>query len=110
MKGLCVATAAAVTLVVACSPEQASSSGDNGNCTSHYNPVADAPTWVALKKNLLEEVEPRVRSLRVIDKDSGHDKVVVNLLNRKHRLVMSLDVWQEDDGTWTARQWSQCID
>ena len=46
----------------------------------------------------------------MIDKDSGHDKVVVNLLNRKHRLVMSLYVWQEDDGTWTARQWSQCID
>lgn len=31
-------------------------------------------------------------------------------LNRRNRTVMSLDMWRQDDGTWTAQQWSQCID
>lgn len=38
------------------------------------------------------------------------DRVVVDLLNRRDRLIMSLDMWKRDDGTWTAQQWSQCID
>lgn len=110
MKGICVATAVAVTLSVGCSPVQVSSSGDDGDdCTSHYEPVADAPNSAALKKRLLRDVDPRTRSLRVFDEGPG-DKVVVNLLNRRNRLIMSLDMWQRDDGTWTAQRWSQCID
>jgi hypothetical protein len=37
-------------------------------------------------------------------------KVYVNLLNGRNRTVMSLDMWQRDDKTWTAKQWYQCID
>ncbi len=111
MRGICVAAAGAMTLFVGCSPVQVNSSGDDGgDCTSHYEPVADAPTRGALKKRLLRDVDPRTRSLHVIDEDPGDDKVVVNLLNRRNRLLMSLDMWQRDDGTWTAQQWSQCID
>ncbi|GAA2142236.1 hypothetical protein GCM10009844_13180 [Nocardioides koreensis] len=85
-------------------------STDGGDCTSHYQPVADAPTREALKKELLEHVDPRVRSMRVIREHPDKGKVYVNLINRRHRSVMSLDMWQRDDGTWTAQQWSQCID
>jgi len=110
MRGMCVAAAAALTLLVGCSPVQVSSSGDDGDCTSHYEPVASAPTRGALKTRLLRHVDPRTRSLRVIDEDTNDDKVVVNLLNHRRRLIMSLDMWERDDGTWTAQQWSQCID
>lgn len=105
-----VATAAALTLSVACSPVQVSSSGDDGDCTSHYEPVVNAPTKAALKGQFLRDIDPRTRSLRIIDEDPNDDKVVVNLLNRRHRLIASLDMWERDDGTWTAQQWSQCID
>jgi hypothetical protein len=110
MKWTSVATTAALTLSVACSPVQVSSSGDDGDCTSHFEPVVNAPTKAALKGRLLRDVDPRTRSLRVIDEDPNDDKVVVNLLNRRDRLIMSLDMWERDDGTWTAQQWSQCID
>jgi hypothetical protein len=81
-----------------------------GDCHSHYEHVADAPTKPALRRQLLHDVDPRVRSLRVIDSDRPHDKVVVNLLNGRRHVVMSLDMWRRDNGTWTAQRWSQCID
>jgi hypothetical protein len=109
MRGIYVATIAAVSLLVGCSPLQGSSPADDA-CTSRYEPVTSAPTSAALKKNLLQDVDPRVRSLRVIDEDPSDDKVVVNLIGRRDRLIMSLDMWQRDDGTWTAQRWSQCID
>ena len=86
------------------------SSTSGGDCTSHYEQVAHAATRPALKRELLHRVDPGVSSLRVLDDDRSDDKVVVNLINGRHRLVMSLDMWQRDDGTWTAEQWSQCID
>ncbi len=103
MRGACVALL--LPFLVGCA-----SSSSGGDCTSHYEAVADAPTRAALKDELLERVDPRVRSLKFIDKHPDEDKVYVNLLNRRHRTVMSLDMWQRDDGTWTAQQWSQCID
>jgi hypothetical protein len=95
---------------VACAPVQVGSSGDDHGCTSHYEPVAKAPTRHALKTRLLRHVDPRTRSLRVIDDDPSDKKMVVNLLNGRHRLIMSLDMWEQSDGTWTAQRWSQCID
>ncbi|MFC4783442.1 hypothetical protein ACT8ZV_03145 [Nocardioides sp. MAHUQ-72] len=97
------AVAALLPLPLGC----ASSSG-GGDCTSHYEPVADAATRAALKQELLHDVDPRVRSLKVVD--GRADKMTVNLLNRRDRVVMSLDMWQRDNGAWTAQQWSQCID
>lgn len=98
-------------LVVGCGgPDVMSGTGGGGDCTSHYVPVADAPTRAALLRELREDVDRRVRDLRVIDDHSRPGKVVVNLLNARGRNVMSLDMWQRADGSWTARQWSQCID
>ena len=96
-------------LLFGCS-QNVGSSGDDGPCVSHYEPVASAPTLAMLKRELREDVNPRVRSLKVIDEHPDEDKVYVNLLNSRNRTVMSLDMWQRDDGTWTAQQWSQCID
>ena len=90
--------------------QNVSSSGEDGQCVSHYEPIADAPTLAQLKRELRENVDPRVRSLTVIDEHPDDGKVYVNLLNSRNRTVMSLDMWQRDDGTWTAQQWSQCID
>ena len=55
-------------------------------------------------------VDPRTRSLRVIGQGPNDDNVTMNLLNRRDRLILSLDMWERDDGTWTAQQWAQCID
>jgi hypothetical protein len=71
--------------------------------------VAGVATRSGLKREL-HELDPRVRSLRVIDEDREDEKVTVNLLDRRHRVVMSLDMWQQEDGSWTAQQWNQCID
>lgn len=90
--------------------EHASGSGDDGQCISHYEPIADSPTLAELKRELREDVNPKVRSLKVIDEHPDKGKVYVNLLNRRNRTVMSLDMWQQADGTWTAQRWSQCID
>ena len=86
------------------------SSTSGGDCVSRYERVADAPTLRELKGELLKDVDPRVRSLKVIDEHPDEGKVYVNLLNRRNRTVLSLDMWRQADGTWTAQQWSQCID
>jgi hypothetical protein len=104
-----VALVPALVLVVGCGPEQVDSSHDD-RCLSHYDPVADAPTRAALKRKLLHEVDTRVRSLRLIEQRPDHDKTTVNLLNRRHLIVVSLDMWQRGNGTWTAQQWAQCTD
>jgi hypothetical protein len=101
---------AVLPCLVGCSTEHVGSSSDDGDCTSHHELIADAPTRTALRDELLEQVDPRVRSLRVIDENAQDDKVVINLLDRHTRLVMSLDMWQREDGTWTAQRWAQCID
>jgi hypothetical protein len=87
-----------------------SSTTTGEDCVSRYEPVAEARTLKALKHELRHDVDPRVRSLKVIDEHPDKGKVYVNLLNRRNRTVMSLDVWRQGDGTWTAQQWSQCID
>jgi len=96
----------AVLLATGCE----SSGTSAGDCTSHYERVAHAATRSALKHKVLHHVAPRVHSLLVLDDARSPDKVVVNLLDRKRHLVGSLEMWQQDDGTWTAEQWSQCID
>lgn len=102
--------AIALLLASGCSAEHVSSSGDDGNCVSQYEPVADAPTLPELRRELLEDIDQTVRSLKVTDEHPDKEKVYVNLLNHRNRTVMALDMWQQDDGTWTAQQWSQCID
>jgi hypothetical protein len=98
------------TLVLAgCTPVQVGSSG-GGGCTSHYERVVDAPTRAALERRLLRDVDPRTRSLRILSTEAGEEKTVVNLVSGRHRLIMSLDMWRREDGTWTAQRWSQCID
>jgi hypothetical protein len=103
-----VVVAGTLLFLFGCLSQEGDTSG--GGCTSHYETVADAPTRQALRQALLRDVDPRVRSLRVIDEEPGDDKVTINLVNRKDRRVMSLDMWQQGDGRWTAQQWSQCID
>jgi hypothetical protein len=90
---------------------------EGGDCVSHYDPVASAPTWDGLKDAMLGyEERGRVASLRTQARgdDVGpgdRDAVrVVDLLNRNGRRVVQVDVWRTEAGAWRAGVWSQCID
>jgi hypothetical protein len=88
-----------------------------GDCVSHYEPVASAPSWHALEEAMLgyEDRGP-VASLRT--QARGHDVGagnqdavrVVDLLNPNGRRLVQVDVWRTEAGTWRAGAWSQCID
>ena len=93
------------------------STTEGGDCVSHYNPVASAPTWERLQDAMLDYKERgRVASLRTQargnDVGAGdRDAVrVVDLLNRNGRRLVQVDVWRTDAGAWRAGAWSQCID
>ena len=88
-----------------------------GDCVSHYDSVASAPTWEGLKDAMLDYQERRrVASIRTQarGRDVGagdQDAVrVVDLLNRNGRRLAQVDVWRTDAGAWRAGVWSQCID
>lgn len=95
----------------------AGTSDPGGGCVSHYEAVASAPTWGALKKAMLDHKQQgRVVSLRT--QARGHDVGagdqdavrVMDLLDRKGRRIVQVDVWRTEAGAWRAGAWSQCID
>jgi hypothetical protein len=100
-------------ILVAC----AGTTERGGDCVSHYDFVADAPTWDGLQDAMLGFKEwGRVASVRtqargedvgVGDQDAVR---VVDLLNRNGRRLVQVDVWRTDAGAWRAGVWSQCID
>lgn len=90
---------------------------DTGDCVSHYDPVASAPSWEGLKAAMLRyEERGHVASLRT--QARGHDVGagdrdavrVMDLLNRSGRRLVQVDVWRTEAGAWRAGVWSQCID
>jgi hypothetical protein len=88
-----------------------------GNCESHYEPIASAPTWDGLKHAMLAFKERgRVVSVRTqargVDVGGGDQDAVrvVDLLNRNGRRMAQVDVWRTDAGAWRAGIWKQCID
>lgn len=88
-----------------------------GDCVSHYEPVASAPTWASLKNAMLGYKERgTVASLRIQarghDVGAGDEEAVrvVDLLNRNGRRIVQVDVWRTEAGAWRAGVWSQCID
>src|SRR3954453_12034705 len=88
-------------------PAAVQAGGDD--CVSHYDPVASAPTWDALKDAMLGYKERgTVTSLRTQARghDGGagnHDVVrVVDLLNRNGRRLVQVKVWRTKAGAWRA--------
>lgn len=88
-----------------------------GDCVSHYEPVASAPTWAGLQDAMLDYNDRgRVASVRTQargdDVGAGDRDVVrvVDLLNRNGERLVQVDVWRTDAGAWRAGVWSQCID
>jgi hypothetical protein len=84
---------------------------------SHYDFVADAPTWEGLKDAMLGYKERgRVASVRTQakgdDVGAGDQKAVRvgDLLNRNGRRLVQVDVWRTHARAWRAGIWSQCID
>ena len=90
------------------------------DCVSHYDPVAGAPTWGALKEAMLDNRDwGRVASVRTqargedvgAGSEPGVNVVrVVDLLDRSGRRLIQVDVWRAHDGAWRAGAWAQCID
>ena len=90
---------------------------ESGDCVSHYDPVASAPTWAAVKDAMLRyEERGRVETLRTQARGDAvgagdRDAVrVVDLLNRNGRRLVQVGVWRTESGAWRAGVWSQCID
>lgn len=88
-----------------------------GACTSHYRVVASAPTWHALRDAMgAYQERGDVASLRTqargYDVGVGDQEAVrvVDLLNRRGRRLVQVEVWRTDRGGWRAGVWGQCID
>jgi hypothetical protein len=99
-------------------PTACSGEGPISDCTSHYEPVASAPTWDGLKTEMLANRDwGRVASLRTQARGEeaaggpGDEEVVrvMDLLNRRGGRLIQVDVWRTD-GELRAGAWSQCID
>jgi hypothetical protein len=104
-------------IVGSCAGTTEGRTAKGGDCVSHYDPVAGAPTWTGLKDVMLGHGEwGRVASVRT--QASGdhvgagnQDAVrVVDLLDRRGRRLVQVDVWRTDAGGWRAGVWNQCID
>jgi hypothetical protein len=103
----CVLLAAGAALALTgCQSEVGTTAG--GDCTSHYEDVATAPTLRDLEATLVDGTVPRGRSVRVVGHHDG--KTTINVLDRRHRVVAEVDAWRRRDGSWYAGQWAQCID
>jgi hypothetical protein len=92
--------------------------GDN-DCVSGYHSVASAPTWDGLKDAMLNHKEERqvASSLRTQARGDDVDGVgdkdvvrVVDILNRRGRRLVQVDVWRTEAGDWRAGVWGQCTD
>ena len=92
-------------------------SAPEGDCVSHYDVVARAGTWQALQREMLGyDGQGHVASLRT--QARGHDVGagnrdavrVVDLLDRKGRRLVQVEVWRTRSGAWRAGVWGQCTD
>lgn len=90
-----------------------------GDCVSHYEPVASAPTWKGLKDAMLG-LEMGGRLTAALHVVRGPDEIVARgdqavvrmvdpLGSSGHRLAQA-EVWRTDRGSWRAGVWGQCID
>lgn len=100
-----------------CSSTPGSSSGDDGDCVSHYDHVASASTWAGLKNAMLNSRDwGRVASIRIqaqgVDVGAGDQEEVrvVDLLGPNGQRRRQVEVWRTDAGGWRVGAWSQCID
>lgn len=94
------------------------SSVDSG-CTSSYRQITDADSWSALRAAMIGHDDGRGRTASLRVQDRGHDLApshgedvvrVVDLLDRRGRRLVQVDVWRTENGGWAAGAWQQCID
>src|SRR3954449_10245746 len=89
--------------LVACS---STTTGDD--CSSHYDVIAEAAGRAEVRDAVVDGAVPRARSTRVQGHHDG--KTTVDVLDRRGRRLMQVDVFRGDDGVWVAGRWAQCID
>jgi hypothetical protein len=103
-------------VLTACSSTTGTAGGD-GTCVSHYDAVARADTWPGLKDAMLAYAD-RGDVVSVRTQARGHDVGagdqdavrVVDLLDRRGRRLVQVEVWRTDTEGWRAGVWEQCID
>jgi hypothetical protein len=110
---------AAVATLALASCTSVDSSVDSG-CTSSHLRVARADTWTELREAMTAYDAGRGRTTGIRVQERGHDLSpdhggvdvvrVVDLLDRRDRRLLQVDVWRTDDGGWAAGAWQQCID
>lgn len=98
-----VAAAVLATAVLAgCGPpEPSTQSFPSGSCQVHYRKVTTAATLAKLKRKLLRM--PRIATIRTVPSTPGDHKISVALLGREVIVIMALELWRREDGTWTAQ-------
>ena len=105
----------AALLLTGCTSVESSGGGD---CTSSYDPIARAVTFAALRQAMLDHDDGRGRPVSTRVQARGHDLGsgdedavrIVDLLDRRGRRLLQVEVWRTVDGGWAAGAWQQCID
>jgi hypothetical protein len=110
----------ACVLLAGCSSVSSSGAGGGGDCVSQYDPIVAASSWPKLRSALVgaghferRGVSVRTQARGVAAGTGGHDQDlarVVDLLDRRERRIVQLDVWRTEAGPWRAGAWNQCID
>ncbi|WP_325472359.1 hypothetical protein [Nocardioides sp.] len=90
---------------------------EGDDCVSHHEPVAAAATWEDLEQEMLRgtqwarpvaEVRTQPRGPGV---GAGEEVVrIVDLLDRRGRRLVQVDVWRTESGGWGAGVWRKCIE
>ncbi|GEP39099.1 hypothetical protein NPS01_27620 [Nocardioides psychrotolerans] len=112
-----VLAAASLTLSACTSASTTVRDGGDGGCVSGYVHVVEAANWRGLSEAMLTSTEwGSVASVRTQAQGgeigSGDVDVlrVVDLLDKRERRLVQVDVWRTEEGTWRFGDWGQCID
>ncbi len=85
------------------------------SCDSGYHLVATAPTWRRLADELADyEDQGHVAGVRTVERGNLTDSTghhvdrYVDLVDRRGRRVLQVEVWRERDHTWRASYFLAC--
>lgn len=82
-------------------PETTTRSFPSGPCQVQYREEMTAATLAKLKRKLLRM--PRIANMRTVPSAPRDHKISVALLDRKATVLMALELWHLENGTWTAQ-------
>ena len=78
-------------------------------CHSHWIVVGRAPTRAGLVPQLRKHISKDF-SLSDFTTRPGHTGWAVDVLDRRHRVMGTFEVFRQHGGAWAAREWGRCTD